>query len=119
MRKCRDSEGFADPNAVGDNGTSYGIAQWHKDRFTNLKNWCKKNGLKWNTVDAQLEFLWWELQNSESGALSKLKLENDPNQAAYVFAKYFERPSEIAPVRMANATRIYDTFTSDIIKRIA
>ena len=113
------SESNFDPNAVGDNGTSYGIAQWHKDRFRNLKNWCKKNGLKWNTIDAQLEFLWWELQNSESGALSKLKLENDPDQAAYVFAKYFERPSEIAPVRMANATRIYDTFTSDIIKRIA
>lgn len=114
-----EAESAFNPNAVGDNGTSYGIAQWHKDRFTNLKNWTKKNGLKWNTIDAQLEFLWWELQNNESGALSKLKLENNPDSAAYVFARYFERPSEIAPIRMSNATRIYDTFTSDIIKRIA
>ena len=77
-----------------------------------------KNGLKWNSFDAQLQYLWWELQNSESGALSKLKLENDPESAAYTFAKYFERPSEIASTRMQNATRIYDTYTNDIIKRI-
>jgi lysophospholipase L1-like esterase/peptidoglycan hydrolase-like protein with peptidoglycan-binding domain len=113
------AESGFDPNIVGDNGTSYGIAQWHKERFTTLKNWSKKNGLKWNTIDAQLEFLWWELNNSESGALSKLKLQNNPEDAAYAFAKYFERPAEIAPVRMANATKIYNMFTADIIKRIA
>ena len=112
------SESEFDPNAVGDNGTSFGIAQWHKERFDNLKKWSAKNGLKWNSFDAQLQYLWWELQNSESGALSKLKLENDPESAAYTFAKYFERPSEIASTRMQNATRIYDTYTNDIIKRI-
>lgn len=112
------SESQFDPNAVGDNGTSFGIAQWHKERFDNLKKWSAKNGLKWNSFDAQLQYLWWELQNSESGALSKLKLENDPESAAYTFAKYFERPSEIASTRMQNATRIYDTYTNDIIKRI-
>lgn len=113
------AESSFDPNAVGDNGTSYGIAQWHLDRFENLKKWCRKNGKKWNNFDAQLEFLWWELQNYESNALSKLKLENDPADAAYVFAKYFERPSEIAPIRKSYAVKIYDTFTDDIIKRIA
>lgn len=112
------SESQFDPNAVGDNGTSFGIAQWHKERFEQLKKWTKKNGLKWNSFDAQLQFLWWELQNSEANALTKLKLENDPKSAAYTFAKYFERPSEIASSRMENATRIYDTYTNDIIKRI-
>jgi lysophospholipase L1-like esterase len=108
-----------DPNAVGDNGTSYGIAQWHKSRFDSLKQWSKKNGLKWNSLDAQLQFLWWELNNSETGALSKLKMTNDPQNAAYVFAKYFERPSVIADLRIQNAVKTYNDYTNDIIKRIA
>jgi len=108
-----------DPNAVGDNGTSYGIAQWHKSRFNNLKQWSKKNGLKWNSLDAQLQFLWWELNNSETAAFSKLKMTNDPKNAAYVFAKYFERPSVIADLRIQNAVDVYNDYTTDIIKRIA
>jgi lysophospholipase L1-like esterase/peptidoglycan hydrolase-like protein with peptidoglycan-binding domain len=107
------------PNAVGDNGTSYGIAQWHKSRFSQLKKWTAKNGLKWNTIDAQLQYLWWELNNSETDALSKLKMTNDPENAAYVFAKYYERPAEIADSRMKNAVDTYNEYTNNIIKRIA
>jgi hypothetical protein len=107
------------PNAVGDNGTSYGIAQWHKSRFSQLKKWTTKNGLKWNTIDAQLQYLWWELNNSETDALSKLKMTNDPENAAYVFAKYYERPAEIADSRMKNAVDTYNEYTNNIIKRIA
>ena len=108
-----------DPNAVGDNGTSYGIAQWHKSRFNDLKQWSKKNGLKWNSLNAQLQFLWWELNNSETTAFSKLKMTNDPKNAAVIFAKYFERPSVISDLRIQNAVDIYNEYTNDIIKRIA
>jgi len=113
------TESNLDPNAVGDNGTSYGIAQWHLSRFDNLKNWSKKNGLKWNSLDAQMQFLWWELNNTETSALSKLKLTNDPKDAAYIFAKYFERPAQISNQRKNNAVAVYDEYTKDIIKRIA
>jgi hypothetical protein len=44
---------------------------------------------------------------------------NDPKNAAYVFAKYFERPSVIADLRIQNAVDVYNDYTTDIIKRIA
>lgn len=113
------TESNLDTNAVGDNGTSYGIAQWHLSRFESLKNWSKKNGLKWNSLDAQMQYLWWELNNTETTALSKLKLTNDPADAAYIFAKYFERPASISNQRKNNAVAVYNDYTKDIIKRIA
>ena len=37
-------ESGLDPNVVGDNGTSFGLAQWHSDRWNALKNFAAKNG---------------------------------------------------------------------------
>jgi hypothetical protein len=78
-----------DIEAEGDNGTSYGLAQWHKNRKEDLLNWINKNG---NTVESQLEFLWWELNNKEKRALEKLKSTNDLATATKIFARYYERP---------------------------
>lgn len=111
-------ESNLDVNAVGDNGTSFGIAQWHNERYTSLKKWAAKNNLQWNSFNAQLKYLWWELNNTESNALLQLKQQHDPARAAYVFAKYFERPAEISSGRLTTARKVYDTFTKDIIKRL-
>lgn len=50
--------------ALGDNGTSYGICQWHDTRFTDLKNYCNKQGLSYKTITGQLSFLEYELKNT-------------------------------------------------------
>ena len=108
-----------DTTALGDTGTSYGLAQWHKDRWNSLKQWCAKNGYEPSSVTGQLEFLWWELQNTEKGALADLRQQTDPAAAAESFARKFERPSSISSVRMQNAENFYNEFTKDAINKIA
>ena len=47
------------PNIYGDSGSSYGICQWHNERFTALKNYTEE----WDTLQGQLEYLHYELKN--------------------------------------------------------
>jgi murein DD-endopeptidase MepM/ murein hydrolase activator NlpD len=108
-----------DPNAVGDNGTSYGLAQWHAGRWDALKDWSRKNGRNPATIDAQLEYLWHELENKEHAALDQLKTKNDPQKAAWAFAKYFERPSQISAKRLSNAKNYYNEYTKNVASKIA
>jgi hypothetical protein len=103
---------------LGDNGTSFGLAQWHKNRWDNLKSWCQKKGLDYRSADGQLEFLWHELNTAERNALTQLKKQKNPADAAYAFAKYFERPSEISQARMKYAEEIYDDATESVLNRI-
>ena len=112
------SESNLSTSAIGDNGTSYGLAQWHSARWTSLKNWCAKNNLDPASVRGQLEYLWWELKNTESAAYTKLIQQNDPVSAARTFAKYFERPAEISANRMKNAENYYNEYTKDVVNRI-
>jgi lysophospholipase L1-like esterase len=104
--------------ALGDSGTSFGLAQWHKERRTKLTNWCNKNGLDPNSMQGQLEFLWHELNTTEKTALNALKKQTDPKQAAYVFAKLFERPSTISSSRLKYAEDIYNNITQEILNKL-
>lgn len=80
----------------GDGGTSYGLCQWHNSRWTNLNNFCSKNGYDPSSVEGQLEFLCYELENGYSGVYDVLK--NVPNtsegayKAAYEWTVHFEIP---------------------------
>ena len=71
------------PNASGDYGTSYGICQWHNTRFTALKNYCSSNGYDYTTLIGQLHYLEYELTNSYSGVLSKLRSVSNTASGAY------------------------------------
>lgn len=71
------------PTALGDSGTSYGICQWHNTRWTRLKDWCAKNGKDDTTLDGQLWFLKYELENYYKTVLSTLKGVADSSQGAY------------------------------------
>jgi len=96
-----------DIEAEGDNGTSYGLAQWHKSRKEDLLDWINRNG---NTVESQLEFLWWELTNREKRALKKLKSTNDLATATKTFARYYERPySKNYTNRIEKSYELYNT----------
>ena len=63
------AESSFNPDLKGDyqNGqyTSYGICQWHADRWTNLKNYCNKNGYSWTTLNGQLNYLKYELSTNQ------------------------------------------------------
>ena len=93
--------------AVGDRGTSKGLAQWHNERWSNLVDWCESEGMDPYSVDGQLEFLWHELTTTESKALTKLKQTQTPSDAAHAFAKWFERPSIIHRKRKDAAETLF------------
>jgi peptidoglycan hydrolase-like protein with peptidoglycan-binding domain len=78
--------------AIGDGGSSYGIAQWHNERKSSLMNWAKSKNLNVSSINTQLNYLWLELNNSHVSALSRLKRTSTPSEAATVFAKYYEKP---------------------------
>jgi peptidoglycan hydrolase-like protein with peptidoglycan-binding domain/lysophospholipase L1-like esterase len=101
------AESKFNPAAVGDSGKAFGLAQWRDNRRDNLETWTADNGYDVNSVDGQLEYLWWELNNSESNALNKLKQTDTPSDAAYAFAKYFERPKVINPERQSAAETFF------------
>lgn len=86
-----------DPGDSGDGGTSYGICQWHAGRKTNLINYCAENGLDYTTLEAQLQFLRYELTTRYPSVHSYLKgVENSADgayDAGYYFCFNFEAPA--------------------------
>lgn len=85
--------------AKGDNGTSYGICQWHDTRWTQMKKYCSTNGLNPQTLKGQLEYLYYELRTSyKVNVLDKLISYPNTSQGAYDAAStwclYFEIPAD-------------------------
>lgn len=109
-----ETAGTFSTSILGDNGTSIGLAQWHNERWTGpngFEQWCTRNSLDPWSVEGQLEFLWWELSTKYNSL--KTYLESDsitPTEAAFKFAKEFERPSSISSTRMENAEKFYDEY---------
>lgn len=82
------------PDAIGDNGKAYGIAQWHPDRQAEFQ---KKFGkpIQGSTMDEQLAFMHHELtQGKEKGAGDKLRQAKSAEDAAAAVSKYYERPAD-------------------------
>ena len=66
---------------------AFGLAQWLGPRKQRL---IQKYGTN-PTVSQQLEFIWEELNSTESKAFQKLLNTNTVSDATKVFAKHFER----------------------------
>lgn len=88
------------PHCLGDHGTSYGICQWHLDRFSALRSWCNGNGLDYRTLDGQLQYLKHELNGGFSRILSFLRSVSNSSDGAYNAAAYwcgqYEAPDDLA-----------------------
>ena len=97
---------------LGDKGTSIGLVQWHMDRKDKLFSWAEKNGHDPLSTKGQLEYLWWELTTLFSKLTSDLKIIEDPQAAAYQFAKEFEVPLHISENRMEYAQEYFDEYNS-------
>lgn len=76
--------------ALGDNGTAYGLAQWRFDRQDALRAFARQRGTEASDFDTQMEFLWKEAQ--ERGDLDLVRGQDTVAGAAEVFARKFERP---------------------------
>ncbi len=93
-------------NAIGDGGKAYGIAQWHPDRQAKFQKLYGKP-IQEAGFKEQLEFVNWELNNTEKKAGDMLRAVTGASQAAAVVDKYYERSSGAhLQQRMANATAL-------------
>ena len=79
-------------NSLGDGGKAYGLAQWHPDRQAEFSKQYKKP-IQQAGFEEQLEFVNWELNNTESKAGKALQTAKDASTAAYVIDAMYERSS--------------------------
>lgn len=93
-------------NAVGDGGKAYGIAQWHPDRQAMFEKLYGKP-IRQSTFKEQLEFVDWELNNTERAAGNKIRATKTVEEAAAAVDMYYERSSgQHRKQRIANARRL-------------
>lgn len=71
-----------------DGHDSYGLAQWTGPRKEKLFEMYGPNP----TIEQQLDFLWWELNNTHKDALRALKQAKTVYDATKIFMDKFERP---------------------------
>ena len=94
------TESHWNPNALGDNGTSYGLCQWHNERWERLKSFCDTSGYNWESNEGQLYYLKYELESSTGYSAMLARMRTYPDapegayQAAYDFCVTFERPKD-------------------------
>ena len=95
-------------------GTAQGIAQWQGSRLTDLRNFQRDRFNGEDTLDSQLAFLVYEMQDSEKGAYNQIKGTNNARDAAYVTDKYYERSAGTERgKRMDYAQEAYNAFTGE------
>jgi hypothetical protein len=89
------------PNVESDNGTSFGICQWHGLRYEALKRFCRREGYDYRDLEGQLEYLKSELEGDyyyKNSVLDPLKgVSNDGSgayNAGYRWCYYYEIPAD-------------------------
>lgn len=70
-------------NVLGDNGTSFGICQWHASRYEKLKKWCAENGKDFRTLDGQLWYLKYELEKYYKAVVEYMRDVKDTPEGAF------------------------------------
>lgn len=102
-------------DAIGDGGTSGGLAQWHNERWEALKRFAAERGTAWTDLDTQIEFLAKELRESYASTYAKMQAAELPEQATQIFTDDFERPDPASAnyeQRQANARAAYEAMQS-------
>ena len=107
-------ESSFNPSDLGDQGTSYGICQWHNSRWDRLKEYCNENGYDWTTLIGQLYFLSYELQKFYPSVYKYLMgVENSAEgayDAAYYWCYYFEIPANREKAAQTRGENARDRF---------
>ena len=93
-------------------GYGYGLAQWtYKTRKEKLYNYCMKVHLSIGNLQAQLEYLWIELQKY-TGVIKVLKSAKNVREASDIVLLKYERPADqsekIKKKRAKFGQEIYD-----------
>jgi len=83
-----------------------GLCQWEGGRRTALESFAKQENKPVTDWHVQADFIMYELNHSESGAMAAIKAAQTPEQAAVAFQSKYERSASIGS-RPANASNIY------------
>ncbi len=96
------AESGFNPNKVGDLGEAYGICQWHGPRMEQMSKYCEEKGYNPISMEGQLQFLIYDLQNNYIYPYDLLLACNDSEQGAvqatYYFCAYYESPSDVESI---------------------
>lgn len=84
-------ESGTDPGSYNSHENALGIAQWEGGRLTNLQNFARQTGGDANSLNTQLNFLWHEMNSTESSAWQKVQGASSAAQAAALWDQYYER----------------------------
>lgn len=102
-------------DAIGDNGTSGGLAQWHNERWEALKRYAAARGKDWTDLDTQIEFLAEEMRSSYADTYAKMQSAELPEMAGKIMTDEYERPDPASAnygQRIANARAAYEAMQS-------
>jgi len=101
---CISGESSGDPEAIGDQGTSFGLIQEHGSQYAGLVT-----GNKTADFDRQLPAIIAYNNAQGQGLIQMLNSISDPVQAANFYSEKFERPAVTdSDVRPADARWVYD-----------
>lgn len=82
------------PQAIGDNGNSYGLGQWNGPRRQALLNHALRSKAKPFDPETQLGFLDAELKGPEAKAWERIKTATTPEEAALLASEAYWRPGD-------------------------
>lgn len=102
-------------DAIGDNGTSGGLAQWHNERLDALKRFAVARGKEWTDLDTQIEFLAEEMRTSYADTYAKMQSAELPEIAGQIMTDEYEIPDPASAnysQRRANARAAYEAMKS-------
>lgn len=102
-------------DAIGDNGTSGGLAQWHNERLDALKRFAAARGKDWTDLDTQIEFLAEEMRTSYADTYAKMQSAELPEIASQIMTDEYEKPDSASAnyaQRQANARAAYEAMQS-------
>lgn len=112
-------ESSMESTSIGDGGTSGGIAQWHNERWENLKKFAAMRGTDWTDLDTQIAFILHELNGSFGHVMSRIQNAKSPEQAAQIAAEAYEIPEASSAnyeQRQANARKVYNDMNEAVSK---
>jgi Phage tail lysozyme len=102
------------PRSVGDNGSAFGIAQWHADRQADFKRQFGKD-IRESTLEEQLAFVQYELtKGKEQFAGAKLRQTRTAEEAGSAVSQFYERPKSVAEASANRALQARQLFDANI-----
>lgn len=112
MAECGPNLAFE--SATGDGGTAHGLAQWRFERADKFED-LYGHPLSEGSFEEQLDYVHWELNNTEKRAGERLREAKTPADAASVVDRYYERSSgEARSQRIRYAEQILRDFGKEV-----